>query len=177
MKKIILTIAVLAALIAFAGCSGKQAEPEKGVNMVISPEGKESAPAAAPSEPSPAPEASAQAEPQPEMRSGEALPEIKCDERQTLGYIGCAGLGDKAELTIRNTGRADLDGVFIKFFDEGDIQVDQYPELFSMAVGNEKVLDIPLNNPRLWKVEVFPVTGGQVCGNKQLVVIPTTNCR
>ena len=172
MKKIMLTIGILVVLVILAGCSGKQQTPEKGVDVVISPDEGESAPLSEePQAEAAAPETTAQ------EKSGESLPEIKCGESQTLGYIGCANMEDTAELTIRNTGRADIDGVFIRFFDEGDTRVDQYSELFSMPVGTDKVVDIPLNNPRLWKVEVFPVTEGEVCINKQLVVIPRTNCR
>jgi len=113
-----------------------------------------------------------------QIGSGANLVDITCDEKQTLGYISCNKIdATKAELTIRNTGRVDLDGVYFKFFNDGDVQVDQYDNLFAFPIGDDKLLDIPLSNKQLWKVEVFPVEGNNFCGNKQLVIIPITNCR
>ncbi|MBU0535390.1 MAG: hypothetical protein KKE20_00355 [Nanoarchaeota archaeon] len=188
MKKIIFILTVLAVLFAFAGCS-RQDSSQDSVNMVITSESSNTNTGTAdssakPSEPSPAEPAETlqeivAEEPKPteEPKTEFKGMEITCDEKQTLGYISCADIGEKAELTIRNTGRLGLNGVLVRYYDEGSNRLDEYSEMFSFPVGDQKVLSLSLSNQRLWKVEVFPITNSDVCINKQLVVIPITNCR
>ncbi|MFO8016506.1 MAG: hypothetical protein R6U32_05365 [Candidatus Woesearchaeota archaeon] len=179
----------LAILLLLAGCSGKQEVTKgEGIDVVVGPEkGQETTPEQEPQDKQESPDEDApeeQEEPSTDetgMGAGEPekdLEEIKCDEKETFGFIGCTGLssGD-AELTIRNSGRVDLDGALIRYFNEDGELLASSTEMFSLDVGEDTMITLENSENHPKQVEVFPVKGSHVCINKQLVVIPMTNCR
>lgn len=107
-----------------------------------------------------------------------SLGEDKCDEAAVLGFLGCLYEGEDLLITVKNTGRGDLQGVFYRFYDASYNKLGAEADMFDFNMGVEKELQVPMSNyPYTKKVDIHPVQGNDICSNQQLVVIPTTNCR
>lgn len=106
------------------------------------------------------------------------LGEDICNEAASLGKISCSYKDKDLSLTLVNAGRGDLDGVVYRFYDVNYILIGEEQDMFSFGVGAEKELTVPLSKyDETKKIDVHPVESGKICSNKQLAVIPTTNCR
>lgn len=105
------------------------------------------------------------------------LTEINCDEKETFGFISCKKLADgNAELKIKNAGRVDLNGAYIRYYDKTLKLAGERLESFEFPVWGDKNFTLEVKKYSSRKIEVFPVTQDNICINKQLVVIPNTNC-
>jgi hypothetical protein len=109
--------------------------------------------------------------------SGSELPESICDEKETIGFVKCVkqASGD-SELTVKNSGREDLDGVYIKYYKGADV-IGSKSEMSSLSAGNSSTVLLELKTYSADKVEVFPVWNGNFCSNKQILIKPSDNCR
>ncbi len=175
MRGVIITVSFIMLLL-LSGCSSKEATSGEGVEIVVGPEDAENATTEAPA--SADQDAAEDVTDVSEETPQEELSEMKCDEKETFGFLGCSGLpsGD-AELTIRNSGRVGLEGAHIRYFNRDYEVVASSTHMFDLAVGSDKNLALKNSEHNPKRIEVFPVRDGSICINKQLVIIPVTNCR
>ena len=119
--------------------------------------------------------------------SESGLPEIDtCNEEQNLGFLKCIkqASGD-SELSIRNSGRGDIDGVYVRYYKGASI-VGGKSEISASSAGNgtaalqvgdDYTVSLEIKKYEADKIEVFPVWNGNVCINKQMQIKPEINCR
>lgn len=187
MKKVVYILAVLLLLV--SACKSQEVQPSQGINLEITPEEGGEAPAAAAETPQTEPQETLGEEAQttetaaPASESTPQAPvnieEGTCSETASMGFMSCvpAANGDLT-VTMKNVGRGDLEGVVYRFYDENSMMIGESQETFSLGIGEEKGLSVPLSqNDETYKISIYPVQGGKICSNKQNVVIPTTNCR
>ncbi|MBD3313129.1 hypothetical protein GF345_01670 [Candidatus Woesearchaeota archaeon] len=185
MRRIMIAVS-LALILVLAACSSlDDTQPDEGVDVVIAPDEGDSMDDDSMQDDAEGMDSEVMPpedvlSPEEEERMMQVDPgsinEIKCDEQQTLGYIGCTDMDDTAELTIRNTGRAVLGGVYLAYLDNDENLLANEMEKFTFEVGEDKILELSLLD-HLEQVNVYPVTNSDVCINKPLVIIPRTNCR
>ena len=184
----VISLIVLVFLAAACSQTGTTTAPNE-VGITIGPDGQAAeTPAAEPETPaapsaaeSPAEAGNETAEAAPsetEASSGSGLAEIDtCDEGETLGFLKCAkqASGD-SELSVRNSGREDLAGVYIRYY-KGSEVVGSKSEMSALSAGNDSTVLLEVKKYEADKIEVFPVWSGSVCMNKQIQIKPETNCR
>lgn len=193
MRNSILVYLVMILAVMASACEvrdpGEQ-QPQKEVTMTITPDeggqaqaGTASGTAASAAAPAAAPEANETAAPaaapQPAKKPTERLEEATCDEAGNLGTVSCF-YTDNNDLvyTVKNSGRQDLDGVWYTFFDMNFVDIGEGSDMTPFKIGDELGIKIPLSQyDETKKVEVYPVLTDKICVNKQLVLIPATNCR
>lgn len=185
-NKILFMVSLLVLVMFAAACSktGTTGAP-KEVGITIGPEDQAAneTPAAAPSATeSPAKtETNATPETKPSATETAApesgLPEITCDESETIGYIKCTKMqsGD-AELMIKNSGREDIAGVYIKYYLQSKV-AGSSSSMSGLSVGNDSTVPLEVKKYAADKIEVFPIWDGNICINKQIVINPAVNCR
>ncbi|MCX6707200.1 MAG: hypothetical protein NT001_03605 [Candidatus Woesearchaeota archaeon] len=186
MKNKILFVISLVVLVFFAAaCSqtGTTSAP-KEVGITISPEDQVATetPAATAATESPAntEENVTQETQQPATgaaSSESGLPEITCDEKETLGFLKCAkqDSGD-SELTIRNSGREDISGIYIQYY-KGSEVVGSKSEISALSAGNDSTVMLEIKKYAADRIEVFPIWDSNICINKQIMINPEVNCR
>ncbi|PIN86934.1 hypothetical protein COV19_01920 [Candidatus Woesearchaeota archaeon CG10_big_fil_rev_8_21_14_0_10_44_13] len=112
----------------------------------------------------------------------EAKPKVElsdntCGEAATLGKISCVYKDNDLSIELKNAGRDNLEGIVYRFYDVNYVLIGEEQEMMGLKVGETKEYTIPLSKyDETKKVDVHPVEGGKICSNKQLVVIPNTNC-
>ncbi|MFO8016484.1 MAG: hypothetical protein R6U32_05255 [Candidatus Woesearchaeota archaeon] len=194
MRKYIILAWALMAIMLFTACKTEEVKTgqDEGFNVDIKPEGddgqeedtmKEDSPEGAEEETTSGGDTAVEKtegdEPIEDSDTGDAeLEEAFCDESASLGYISCEESDGELALTIKNSGRTDLEGVSYRFYDSDMNLLGEESELFEFSLHDTKDLIISTGEYTGMKsVDIHPVQSGEICVNKQLVLIPSTNCR
>lgn len=175
-KKAVLSICLIIVLL-LAGCKTQYkkvpASSDDGFKIILSPDENETA--AVGGDKSNLTEAPAV---QNKVESGAKPEEIKCTEAATLGYISCDYDKYDVKLSVKNTGKLNLTGVWIHFYDKSLNLLGEDSDIFEFALGDTKEILLKTSlYPKIERVEIFPIESGKICINKQLVLTPENSCR
>lgn len=175
-KIIVLSICSILVLL-LAGCETQYkkvpASSDEGFRIVISPDENETA--AVEGSKSNLTEAPAV---QKKVESGARPEEVECREAATLGYVSCEYDIYDVKLSVKNSGKLNLTGVWMHFYDKEFNLLGEDSDIFEFALGDTKEILLKTSlYPKIERVEIFPIESGKICINKQLVLTPEDSCR